>query len=64
MTGRIWDGVRFTDLATFRDRMFANVRSRILAANVEFDEADPTDDIAMLDCQERTDAIMKALFRR
>ena len=50
--------------ARLRERVLAIVHARILAANVEFDEADPTDDIAMLDCQERTDAIMKALFRR
>ena len=47
-----------------RDRVLAIVRARILAANVEFDDVDPTDDIAMMDPQERTDAIMKALFRR
>ena len=50
--------------ARLRERVLVIVRARILAANVEFDQADPTDDIAMLDCQERTDAIMKALFRR
>ena len=50
--------------ARLRERVLAIVHARILAANVEFDEADPTDDIAMLDCQERTDAIMKALFKK
>ena len=50
--------------ARLRERVLAIVRARILAANVDFDDVDPTDDIAMMDPQERTDAIMAALFKK
>lgn len=48
--------VRYTD----RDE----VRAKILGALVEYDGVDPTDDIWMMEPQERTDAIMAALFAR
>lgn len=50
--------------ARLRERVLAIVRSRILAAVVEYYDFDTTDDIAMTEPQELTDAIMKALFRR